>query len=236
MRISVLLTYDNTFGRELIRTLLEKGMPITCIVAEKGTTLARNCESYLANDFYLPPKMEELLSETNIPVHCVRHHNSEECKDVLSTYAPDVVLLGGTRVLKSHIIAIPKLCMLNAHPGLLPKYRGMDVVMWSIYNNDPVGCTCHLVDAGVDSGDIILQKVLDYSDCKSIIEVRVKAMKLCVSLLIEAAQMLERHPEQKGVPQRQEEGIRHFEFPADKLIEVEKKIQNQYTGPTREIC
>ncbi len=40
--------------------------------------------------------------------------------------------------------------------GILPFYRGMNVTEWAAFNGDPIGCTVHLIDKGIDTGDIIL--------------------------------------------------------------------------------
>ena len=39
--------------------------------------------------------------------------------------------------------------------GIAAKYRGMNVLEWSILNNDPIGVTLHYIDEGIDTGDII---------------------------------------------------------------------------------
>jgi len=49
--------------------------------------------------------------------------------------------------------------ILNIHPSLLPKYKGLDTHARALKNNDKYsGCTVHLVNSKLDSGKIILQK------------------------------------------------------------------------------
>jgi methionyl-tRNA formyltransferase len=50
-----------------------------------------------------------------------------------------LILLGGARILKRPILECARLAVLNAHPGLLPAYRGVDVIPWALHNGDPVG-------------------------------------------------------------------------------------------------
>ena len=45
--------------------------------------------------------------------------------------------------------------MLNSHPGLLPEMRGSASVAWSIYHDVPIGCTCHFIEEGIDTGPIV---------------------------------------------------------------------------------
>jgi len=169
--------------------------------------------------------LEKLNYKKN--VFYVPHHNGSQCEDLLKKIKPDIILLGGCRILKQNIIDIPKIGILNSHPGLLPKYRGMDVVAWAIYNDDDVGGTCHFIDSGADTGSIIIRKILNYSDCRSLIEVRVKAMKLCIDLLIKSVLFLAKNPNYKGKKQKKSDGKRYFQFPTEKLKVVEDKITKQ---------
>jgi len=58
--------------------------------------------------------------------------------------------------------------------GILPHYRGMDVVEWPFLenNNSEVGITCHLMDKGIDTGDIIDIMKINYKDFKNFLEIR----------------------------------------------------------------
>jgi methionyl-tRNA formyltransferase len=50
---------------------------------------------------------------------------------------------------------------LNVHAGKLPTYRGRNIINWAIINGEPeIGITVHLVDHGIDTGDILLQRLL----------------------------------------------------------------------------
>ena len=54
--------------------------------------------------------------------------------------------------------------IVNFHPGDLPNYRGCSAPEWQIYEHNPVICTAHYLDEGIDTGDIIEKRklVLDY--------------------------------------------------------------------------
>ena len=54
--------------------------------------------------------------------------------------------------------------LINIHPSLLPKYKGLNTHTKAILNKDKVaGCTVHFVTTKLDSGKIILQKVVKIS-------------------------------------------------------------------------
>ncbi len=55
----------------------------------------------------------------------------------------------------SHDFISQRLCY-NFHPGILPKYRGVGIFSWVLLNGeDKTGTTLHLIDKGIDTGDII---------------------------------------------------------------------------------
>jgi methionyl-tRNA formyltransferase len=62
-----------------------------------------------------------------------------------------------------------RLGILNAHIGLLPKYRGRSVVEWSILQGDPPGVSVFFIDPGIDTGPrIVLSEKVDISKCRSL--------------------------------------------------------------------
>lgn len=67
----------------------------------------------------------------------------------------DLVILVGMPIVPAAVLERTRLGAINAHNGALPTYRGMDAVAWAILNNDPVICTLHRVEPGVDTGDVL---------------------------------------------------------------------------------
>jgi hypothetical protein len=82
--------------------------------------------------------------------------------DALRGAAPDLCLLAGTGIIPPAVLDVPRLATVNAHPGVLPAYRGMDPELWALWEErfEDVGCTLHVVDRGVDTGPIL--RVLRY--------------------------------------------------------------------------
>ncbi len=73
----------------------------------------------------------------------------------LTELRPDLLVLAGAPILPDAVLSSATHGTLNAHPGLLPRYRGVDVVPHAVLNGDPVGATVHFVDAGIDTGGIV---------------------------------------------------------------------------------
>ena len=70
-----------------------------------------------------------------------------------------ICLAGFMRILSKDFIEIFKGKILNVHPSLLPKYKGLDTHQRALSNREKYsGCTVHIVNSRLDSGKIILQK------------------------------------------------------------------------------
>ena len=75
-----------------------------------------------------------------------------------------ICLAGFMKILSKNFIKNFTGKIVNIHPSLLPKYKGLDTHVKAIKNKDKVaGCTVHFVSAKIDSGKIILQKEVKIS-------------------------------------------------------------------------
>lgn len=86
--------------------------------------------------------------------------NTKEFRKALLRLNPDIILVGswGEKI-KKEIYDIPKIAAINAHPSLLPQYRGPNPYFWTIRNQEQVtGVTFHLIDKGYDTGAILAQE------------------------------------------------------------------------------
>lgn len=94
-----------------------------------------------------------------IPVVRVASADSPELADTVRGMQAEVVLLAGCRLLSKETLAAISCPVLNYHAGITPKYRGMNGGYWSLATGDAgnFGTTVHLVDAGVDTGDVLHQ-------------------------------------------------------------------------------
>ena len=86
--------------------------------------------------------------------------NNAEFRDQLAAIAPDaVIVVGYGRIIPQWMIDLPQLGNLNLHASLLPKYRGAAPIQWAIANGESTtGVTTMRIDAGLDTGDILMQR------------------------------------------------------------------------------
>jgi len=103
---------------------------------------------------------EKVREHRRLPDPAIRYVpslDSQECVDLLLRLGARWAFLVYAPIIRPRLLATPGLIMLNAHGGLLPKYRGMNASAWSRLAGDPLGVTVHIVDQGVDTGPVLVQ-------------------------------------------------------------------------------
>jgi methionyl-tRNA formyltransferase len=86
-----------------------------------------------------------------------------EVQHLLESLSPDfIVIIAYGQIIPARLLSIPKHGWINLHASLLPKYRGAAPINWAIVNGETkTGLTTMLIDAGMDTGDILLQRELE---------------------------------------------------------------------------
>lgn len=86
--------------------------------------------------------------------------NNTEFRDLLVSIKPDaIIVVGYGRLIPQWMIDLPRLEVLNLHASLLPKYRGAAPIQWAVASGETVtGVTTMRIDAGLDTGDILMQR------------------------------------------------------------------------------
>lgn len=109
--------------------------------------------------------LRELAQRHGVPLLTVGDMNGRRAEEALRAARPDVIAFTGGGLIRSALLAVPRLGILNCHMGILPRFRGMDVVEWAILERGDeqplIGLTLHLMDRGVDTGPILLQHRLE---------------------------------------------------------------------------
>lgn len=91
-----------------------------------------------------------------------RRGHEEAILAILDSARPDLVCLAGyMRLLSPELVNSLGGRILNIHPSLLPKFPGLDPQRRALEAGEAVsGCTVHFVDAGTDSGPVVLRKTV----------------------------------------------------------------------------
>jgi folate-dependent phosphoribosylglycinamide formyltransferase PurN len=85
--------------------------------------------------------------------------NSPECIGHLQRLQPRAILVVGTRIIAEEVLRTIDTPFINYHAGITPKYRGVHGGYWAKAEGDPgnFGVTVHLIDKGIDTGDVLYQ-------------------------------------------------------------------------------
>jgi folate-dependent phosphoribosylglycinamide formyltransferase PurN len=102
--------------------------------------------------------------DPKVTVHRVSTVNSPECLALLAQLQPAVVAVYGTRILKQATLDAVQAQFINYHAGINPKYRGQHPAYWALSQGDRehAGVTIHLVDNGVDTGEVLRQATVAF--------------------------------------------------------------------------
>lgn len=109
-----------------------------------------------------------------IPLFTTNDLDSGKTCELLRRSELDLLINAGGGIFKSCIIDTVRIGILNAHMGLLPDMRGMNVLEWSIFYERNLGVTVHIIDRGIDTGDILSFKPITIEEGDSISDLRDK--------------------------------------------------------------
>ncbi len=135
-----------------LKALVENGFDIPLVITQPDKPKGRG------QAVQFPPVKEYALSAGLNVYQPEKIKNNTEVMEKLKNISPDffaVVAYG--KILPQDILDIPKKAPVNVHFSLLPKYRGPAPVNWAIMNGEEeTGVDTMLMDAGMDTGDILL--------------------------------------------------------------------------------
>ncbi len=129
---------------------------IAVVVSDKADAFAleRAAKAGIANEAVIRKECGSKEEFENKIDDILRRHNVEL-----------VVLAGFMRILTGNFIGKWRHRVINIHPALLPSFKGLDAQGQALdYGVKVAGCTVHFVDEGMDTGPIILQKVVPVMD------------------------------------------------------------------------
>lgn len=142
------------FAVPTLDQLVKAGFPIHLVVTQPDRPKGRGME-------LAPSPVKQRAMQLGLQISQPdKIKNNQELRAQLGEIKPDaIVIVGYGRIIPSWMLDLPPLGNLNLHGSLLPKYRGAAPVQWAIACGENVtGVTTMRIDAGLDTGDILLQK------------------------------------------------------------------------------
>ena len=153
---------------EMLTNLIAAALDSNCNIVGvlRNETIKHSPFTIKIKNTIFPSKEYNYLKSYNIPeITDVKSVNSNSFRKKLITLNPDIVLVGSwSEKFEKTTFDIPKIATINAHPSLLPKYRGPNPYFWTIRNCETEsGITFHLMDKGFDTGAILAQEKIKIS-------------------------------------------------------------------------
>jgi methionyl-tRNA formyltransferase len=148
------------FAVPTLDKLAEAGFTVRLVVTQPDRPKGRGLELVQS-----PVKQRAL--ELKLPIsQPERIKSNGEFQEQLAALKPHAtVVVGYGRILPQWMLDLPPLGNINLHASLLPKYRGAAPIQWAIARGETVtGVTTMKIDAGLDTGDILLQQKISISD------------------------------------------------------------------------
>ena len=105
-------------------------------------------------------QLKNYLKEKNLDFISTLTLNDEYIRHSIKISSPDYILnINSFWIIKDYILSIPKIASVNFHNGYLPSYGGVNIPHWAIINGEiSHGITWHIIDNGIDTGEILWQK------------------------------------------------------------------------------
>jgi methionyl-tRNA formyltransferase len=139
------------------------------------------------------PPVKEAALRLGLPVRQPERVRRPEAIEELAAYGADLyVVVGYGQILPQAIIDLPRFGIVNVHASLLPRWRGAAPIQWAVAAGDRVtGVTTMMIDAGLDTGDILLQAETAIGADETAVELGARLAASGAELLIETARLLE---------------------------------------------
>ena len=160
-----LLLKEHPYGREMLKQLISENFIPKINISEVSEIADEEREKFLkrieGNEIAesIESQIDELsLSGINVEHVEVSIHNSEQVMPHIKELELDLIVFGGTRIIRGEILDFPKDGVINSHPGLLPECRGSASPAWSVYHDIPIGSSTHFCDNGIDTGQLLLRR------------------------------------------------------------------------------
>lgn len=195
--MNVLFMGTPDFARESLKSIYEAGHNILGVVTNLDKPKGRGMKLQ-------PSEVKEYALEKGLKIYQPEKvKNNKEFREEIEKLKPDVIcVVAYGKILPKKILEIPKYGCINVHGSLLPKYRGAAPIQWAVLNGDKVtGITTMYMDAGMDTGDMILKEEVEIGEDETTGELWDRLAKIGGELLVKTLQQVG-----KGTAPREKQG------------------------------
>lgn len=226
MRIVFMGTPD--FARSALEKIIDAGHEVVLVVTQPDKPKGRSGELQVSD-------VKACALEHNLPVfQPVKIKEAEHVAYLKSIPADIYVVAAFGQILSQEILDIPKFGCVNIHASLLPKYRGAAPIQQAILDGEKeTGVTIMQMAAGMDTGDILIQRTIPIEEDETGGGLFDKLSVLGAELIVDALPMIERG-ELTPVPQDEEKATKCGKLSKDMgrvdFSQPAEKIRNLVRG------
>ncbi len=168
----------------------------------------------LARECQLPGNsLRDLCQLHRIAYRVANDPNDAAALTFLQSLAADAMAFTGGGLIRQPLLQMPRHGVINCHMGILPRYRGMDVVEYPLVEerlaDEGIGLTLHVMDQGLDTGPILLQEPLKLLPGETFRTLRQRMERLMAELMVRGIVGLQQG-DITPQPQRVEAGRQYF--------------------------
>ncbi len=175
------------FAVPTLQAMIDEGIDVLAVVTQPDKAKGRG------NKIVYSPVKELALAHDIKVMQPVRIRKDPAFVEELRAMAPDViVVVAFGQIIPQEVLDIPRLGCVNVHASLLPKYRGAAPIQWAVISGEKKsGVTTMMMDAGLDTGDMLLQKEVELDPKETGDSLHDKLSAIGAPLLIETLKGLE---------------------------------------------
>lgn len=175
------------FAVPTLEALYNKGYHISAVISQPDKPKGRGKK-------LVAPEVKIAAQKFGIEVYQPNKIKNPEFISILKNIKPDlIVVVAFGQILPKEILCLPKYGCINVHASLLPKLRGAAPINWSIINGDTItGITTMYMDSGLDTGDMILQKVTEIGEEDTTKDLHDRLAILGADTLIETVELVQK--------------------------------------------
>src|SRR5215813_1246172 len=182
------------FAVPTLEAMVRAGHEVPLVVTQPDRPKGRG------QSFAAPPVKETALRSGLDVYQPERVRRPEAVERLRAIGAEAMVVVGYGQIIPQNVIDLAPLGIINVHASLLPRYRGAGPIQWSIVNGEThTGVTTMRIDAGLDTGDMLLNAETEIGPDENAIELGQRLSVMGADLLVETLSRI-----REIVPQKQD--------------------------------
>jgi methionyl-tRNA formyltransferase len=173
------------FAVPTLERIVQAGHQVVAVVTQPDRPRGRGQQ-------FAPPPVKEAALLLGLPLYQPERVRRPEAVEFLrGLEAEAMVVVGYGQIIPQVVIDLAPRGIINVHASLLPKYRGAGPIQWAIVKGETrTGVTTMRIDAGLDTGDMLLKRETEIGENENAIELGERLSLMGADLLVETLQGL----------------------------------------------